>query len=195
MFNQKHPILTYTYTYPIPGWNNVHPPLNNPKSLFHQWIITVNKWLACFPTICSQNLQATPAVTCTFKLLTVTTISWASELVHGFWFHLRGRWGGSAEGSLWTAQRCVWCFSLVLSLSSPRYARQGFLASTAWECSPDEPVFTICLLRSPHRKLERKKVKPKLKTWPFFYLKFTVTLLTRLSIFPVNAQRVIHVIH
>lgn len=27
-------------------------------------------------------------------------------------------------------------------LSPPRYARQGFLASTAWECSPDEPCFT-----------------------------------------------------
>lgn len=47
-------------------------------------------------------------------------------------------------------------------LSCDRYARQGFFGlCSPRECSPDEPVFTTCLLRSAHRKLERKNVRLK----------------------------------
>lgn len=60
-------------------------------------------------------------------------------------------------------------------LSSPRYAGQGFLASTAWDCSPDEPYFTTCLPRPAHRKLGRGGPGLKLETrFGHFNLKFTV---------------------
>lgn len=64
-------------------------------------------------------------------------------------FELRG---GPFDDPLPSPQSCLSCV---------RYARQGFLASAAWECSPDEPFFTTCLLRSAHRKLERKNVSLK----------------------------------
>lgn len=47
--------------------------------------------------------------------------------------------------------------SALSCLSSPRYACQGFLASTAGECSPDESCFTAGLLRGTHRKLQEER--------------------------------------
>lgn len=44
--------------------------------------------------------------------------------------------------------------SALACLSAPRYACQGFLATTAGECSPDESCFTACLLCCSHRKLQ-----------------------------------------
>lgn len=47
--------------------------------------------------------------------------------------------------------------SALSCLSSPPYACQGFLASTAGECSPDESCFTAGLLRCTHRKLQEER--------------------------------------
>lgn len=87
--------------------------------------------------------------------------------------------GASTWCRVWTAGRPVWWsspVSLVLpqlrSVCTPRL----FWPLQPWECSPDEPVFTTCLLRSAHRKLERKNVRLKTqeKILPVFKYEFTV---------------------
>lgn len=158
--------------------------LNNPETLCNSWIITGNKWTALLLHVSS----ILSFVLLSYRLHSLQIVSLSSLWTHDLCSHAQQSvvyqnqfsasdstseaceepqpgaafelQGGAFDASPLSSQSC---------LSSPRYARQGFLASAAWECSPDEPLFTTCLLRSAHRKLEGKKVRPKL-----FYLKFTV---------------------
>lgn len=97
---------------------------------------------------------------------------------------LRGWWGVSTWCCVWTAGRPVWWSSPVSSVLSqlrsvctPRL----FWPLQPWECSPDEPVFTTCLLRSAHRKLERKNVRLKTQGKDFCQFLSTSLLYLRKS--------------